>query len=94
MSEGLDLPALPLGESAIADACEGLLSHYRARLDALSAQDLRGVAQARPAATAVPETLVETARGWETGGSGETLAGLASVGRTWRKLREAAHPNR
>ncbi|MEU6345926.1 cupin domain-containing protein [Streptomyces sp. NPDC046977] len=100
VTEGLDVPALPLGETAIADACEALLAHYRARLGAVSAQDVRAAARAQQAlpltGTAVhaaPETLVEAARTWETAPA-ETRVGLGSVGRTWRKLRDAANAER
>ncbi|GAB2726935.1 JmjC domain-containing protein [Kitasatospora kifunensis] len=94
LSEGLDLPVRPLGEAAIADACATLLSHVRAKLDTIEPQDLRLAARAaqarRPVATTRVETFAETARTWETGGPGAGRAGLASVSRSWRRLREAA----
>ncbi|WP_181799216.1 JmjC domain-containing protein [Kitasatospora acidiphila] len=87
----LDLPARPLGEAAIADACTALLGHVRARLDTVTPTEVRlaaRAAQARQRATAAPaETFGEAARTWEADGAGR--AGLASVGRTWRKLRGA-----
>ncbi|MFF3511663.1 cupin domain-containing protein [Streptomyces sp. NPDC002573] len=94
LSEGLNLPARPLGETAIADACTILLDHVRAKLDTIEPEDLRRAARAaqarRPVATTPPETFAETARNWETGGSGDGRAGRASVSHTWRRLRGAA----
>ncbi|MCF3106291.1 cupin [Streptomyces roseoverticillatus] len=94
LSEGLDLPARPLGEAAIADACATLLGHARAKLDTIAPEDLRTAARAaqarQPVATPQPETLAETARNWENGGTGAGRAGPASVSRTWRRLRDAA----
>jgi ribosomal protein L16 Arg81 hydroxylase len=90
MSEELDLPARPLGEAAIASACGTLLSHFRAKLDTITPEDVLLAARARqarrPAGPTAPETLAESARNWETG----EAAGLASVSHTWRKLRSAA----
>ncbi|MEU5429599.1 cupin domain-containing protein [Streptomyces olivoreticuli] len=94
LTEGLDLPARPLGEAAIADACATLLSHVRAKLDTIEPEDLRLAARAaqarRPVATTRAETFAETARNWETGEPGAKRAGLTSVSRTWRRLRDAA----
>ncbi|MDH6707365.1 hypothetical protein P3T27_004102 [Kitasatospora sp. MAA19] len=96
LSEGLDLPPRPLGEAAIADACATLLGHVRAKLDTIEPEDVRLAARAaqtrRPVAMpqAHPQTLAETARNWETDGPGARLTGLASVGRTWRRLRGGA----
>lgn len=94
LSEGLDLPARPLGEAAIADACATLLSHVRAELDTIEPADLRLATRAtqarRPAATTRAETFAETARNWEPGGPGARRTGVASVSRTWRRLRDAA----
>lgn len=93
MSEGLGLPALPLGETAIADACATLLSHCRAKLDTIAPEDLWRAARAMRArqtvGTASAETLAEAARNWETGEPDDGRAGLASVSHTWRKLRDA-----
>ncbi|ARZ72419.1 hypothetical protein SMD11_6843 [Streptomyces albireticuli] len=98
LSEGLDLPARPLGEAAIADACATLIDHVRARLDTIGPEDLRLAARAaqarRPAAATSAETLAETARKWEDAGAGTRRAGLAPVSRTWRKLRDAARTTR
>jgi ribosomal protein L16 Arg81 hydroxylase len=94
LSEGSDLPARPLGEAAIADACATLLSHVRAKLDTIEPEDLRLAARAaqarQPVAAARAQTFAETARNWETGGRDAGRAGLASVSRTWRRLRDAA----
>ncbi|MFE6499284.1 JmjC domain-containing protein [Kitasatospora sp. NPDC057738] len=101
LAEGLDLPARPLGEAAIADACAALLDHARARLDALGPADLLRAARAArtgtthaPAAPAAPaetvETLAAAARTWESGAPADGRTGLAAVGRTWRRLRGAA----
>ncbi|MFF3563630.1 JmjC domain-containing protein [Streptomyces sp. NPDC002574] len=99
VSQGLSLPALPLGEAAIAEAGDGLLGHYRARLEAITPQDLLAAARYRqelpPAAPERPRALAEAARTWEPAGSADTRAAtLASVGRTWRRLRDAARPAR
>ncbi|MEU5049299.1 cupin domain-containing protein [Streptomyces sp. NPDC021096] len=98
LSEGLDLPARPLGEAAIADACATLLSHVRAKLDTIEPEDLRLAARAaqarQPFATTRAETFTETAQNWGAGGSGARRAGPASVRRTWRKLRDAARTAR
>ncbi|WP_441247677.1 JmjC domain-containing protein [Kitasatospora sp. McL0602] len=91
LADGLDLPARPLGEAAIADASALLLDHVRAKLDTIAPADLRlaaRAAQTRQPATAQPETFAETARNWETAGPRARLTGLASVGRTWRRLRD------
>ncbi|MBB5122263.1 JmjC domain-containing protein [Streptomyces eurocidicus] len=98
LAEELDLPARPLGEAAITDACATLLGHARARLDAIGPEDLRLAARAararRPATPTPAETFAETARDWEAGGPGVRRAGPASVGRTWRRLRDAARTTR
>ncbi|MDH6136819.1 hypothetical protein P3T37_006250 [Kitasatospora sp. MAA4] len=98
LSEGLDLPARPLGEAAIADACATLLSHVRARLSTIQPEDLRLTARAaqsqRPVATTPTETFADTARNWESGGPGATHTGPTSVSRTWRRLRDAARTAR
>ncbi|MGW1047252.1 JmjC domain-containing protein [Streptomyces sp. NPDC002547] len=94
LSEGLNLPARPLGEAAIADACATLLTHVRTKLDTIEPEDLRLAARAaqarRPAATTPAETFTDAARNWETSGPGNGRARLASVSRTWRRLRDAA----
>jgi ribosomal protein L16 Arg81 hydroxylase len=93
MSEGLDLPALPLGEAAITSAGATLLSHFRAKLDQITPADVlvaSRVAQARQPVGPPPETLAEAARDWESGAPGDARAGLAPVSHTWRKLRGAA----
>ncbi|WP_326693463.1 JmjC domain-containing protein [Streptomyces sp. NBC_01766] len=94
LSEGLDLPPRPLGEAAIVDACATLLSHVRAKLDTIEPDDLRLAARAaqarRPVTMTRAETFAETARNWETGGPGARRAGLTSVTRTWRRLRDEA----
>ncbi|MCC3776000.1 cupin domain-containing protein [Streptomyces sp. UNOB3_S3] len=98
LSEGLDLPARPLGEAAITDACATLLGHARARLDAIGPEDLRPAARAartrRPDAPPVTETFAGTARDWETGAPGTRRAGPASVSGAWRRLRDAARTAR
>ncbi|MEV5378207.1 cupin domain-containing protein [Streptomyces nondiastaticus] len=110
LTEGLDLPARPLGEAAIADACATLLGHVRARLGTIGPEDLRAAARAaqarQPVATTQPdasqhpdtspqpETFAETARNWD-GATGAGRAGPAvSVSRTWRRLRDAARSAR
>ncbi|MEU8549761.1 cupin domain-containing protein [Streptomyces roseoverticillatus] len=94
LSEGLGLPARPLGEAAIADACATLLSHARARLDTIAPEDLRTAARAaqarQPVATPQTETFAGAARNWGDGGPGARRGGPVSVGRTWRRLRDAA----
>ncbi|MEU8920607.1 cupin domain-containing protein [Kitasatospora sp. NPDC048545] len=108
LAEGLDLPARPLGQAAIADACATLLGHARTRLDTVEPGDLLRAARAArrssaqpaspdapaarrgPVTATEPETFTGTARAWETGGPGTGRAGLGSVGRTWRRLRDAA----
>jgi Cupin superfamily protein len=94
MSEGLDLPARPLGEAAITGACATLLSHFRAKLDTITPQDLllatRALRARQPVEPVAPETFAEAARKWETGEPGDAHAGLASVSHTWRRLRGAA----
>ncbi|MFH8386147.1 JmjC domain-containing protein [Kitasatospora sp. NPDC018058] len=94
LCEGLDLPARPLGEAAIAEACAALLGHARARLDTTAPEEVLGAARAarerRPVARTEAETLAGAARDWETGEPAAGRAGLASVGRTWRRLRSAA----
>ncbi|MCD9195261.1 JmjC domain-containing protein [Streptomyces albireticuli] len=107
LCEGLDLPARPLGEAAIADACATLIDHVRAKLDTIEPGDLRLAARTaqaarRPVATADAEvgaetparTLAEAARSWGDGGSGAKSAGSAPISRTWRKLRDAARTAR
>jgi hypothetical protein len=93
LSEGLDLPALPLGEAAITSACATLLSHLRARLEEITAEDVllatRAQRARQPVEPAVPETLADSARSWESGEPGDGRAGLASVNHTWRRLRDA-----
>lgn len=105
LTEGLELPARPLGETAITDACAALLSHVRTKLDTIVPDDLRlaartaqtaqtaqatQAAQARqPAATPRTETFAETARNWETDDLYTKRPGLATVVRTWHKLRDA-----
>jgi ribosomal protein L16 Arg81 hydroxylase len=70
MSEGLNLPARPLGEASITNACAALLHHMRAKLDTITADDLYLAARAsrtrRPLEPAAPETFAEAARNWET----------------------------
>jgi hypothetical protein len=96
MCEGLDLPARPLGEAAITGACATLLSHFRAKLEAITPEDLllatRALRARQPAGPAAPETLAGAARDWDTGEPGGATggAGPASVSRTLRKLRGAA----
>jgi cupin superfamily protein len=94
ISEGLDLPARPLGEAAITGACATLLSHFRAKLDTITPKDLllatRALRARQPVEPVAPETFAEAARKWETGEPGDAHAGLASVSHTWRKLRDAA----
>ncbi|WP_377273782.1 JmjC domain-containing protein [Peterkaempfera sp. SMS 1(5)a] len=95
LSEGLDLPARPLGESAISEACATLLSHVRAQLETIGAEDLRlaaraGKAQRSARAMRAEATFAEAAQDWETGGPGSGSAGPASVGYRWRRLRDAA----
>ncbi|MFD4657488.1 JmjC domain-containing protein [Kitasatospora sp. NPDC058444] len=94
LTEGLGLPARPLGEAAIREACATLLDHARARLDALGPEDLLRAARAArprpPGAGAATETLAEAARDWESGAPTAGRTGPAAVGRTWRRLRAAA----
>ncbi|MCX4768786.1 cupin domain-containing protein [Streptomyces sp. NBC_01260] len=94
LTDGLDVPARPLGEAAIADACATLLSHVRAKLATVEPGDLRLAARAAQARQQVQatraETFAGTARDWEAGALGAKRAGLASVVRTWRRLRDAA----
>ncbi|WP_051711104.1 JmjC domain-containing protein [Streptomyces sp. NRRL S-350] len=96
LAEGLALPARPLGEAAIADACAALLDHARAELDTTEPKDLLASARAAEArrrlAPTEAETFAEAARTWEDTAHGTGPAGLAAVGRTWRRLREAARP--
>lgn len=93
LTEGLTVPARPLGEAAIADAAATLLSHARAKLATVEPRDLHLAARAartrHPADATPSETFTETARGWESGAPGTKRAGLASVVRTWRRLRDA-----
>ncbi|WP_316519918.1 JmjC domain-containing protein [Kitasatospora brasiliensis] len=93
LAEGLALPARPLGEAAIADACAALLDHVRARLDAIGPEELLRAARAAEAsgpATTKPETLAAAARTWEPGAPVAGRTGPAFVSRTWRRLRDAA----
>ncbi|GHF54453.1 hypothetical protein GCM10018790_35420 [Kitasatospora xanthocidica] len=93
LAEGSALPARPLGQAAIADACGTLLGQARERLDTIGPEDLLLAARAAslpPATPTRPESFAETARAWETGGPGTGRPGLGSVGRTWRRLRAAA----
>ncbi|MFJ6622944.1 JmjC domain-containing protein [Kitasatospora sp. NPDC091335] len=91
LADGLDLPARPLGEAAIADAGAALLDHARARLDALGPAGLLYAARVRPPVAPAPaESLAEAARTWESGAPAAGRTGLASVSRTWRKLRGSA----
>ncbi|MFJ7911274.1 JmjC domain-containing protein [Kitasatospora sp. NPDC096204] len=97
LAEGLDLPARPLGEAAITDACATLLDHARARLAALGPEDLlraaraaRSVRSDQPATPPSAETLTEAARSWESGAPAAGRTGPSPLGRTWRKLRDAA----
>ncbi|MFI0975936.1 JmjC domain-containing protein [Streptomyces sp. NPDC021093] len=104
LTEGLGLPARPLGDAAITDACATLLSHVRARLDTITPEDLRlaaraaqtrqPVAQTETRTERPPETLAETARNWAADAPGAGRAGPMSVGRTWRRLRDAARTGR
>jgi ribosomal protein L16 Arg81 hydroxylase len=97
LTEGLDLPARPLGDTAITDAGATLLDHVRAKLDTITPQDLRRTARAQqavqPPEPAAPETsptqqtFATATRDWNAGTYGDTQPGLASVSRTWRKLR-------
>ncbi len=103
LTEGLSLPARPLGDAAIADACAALLEHVRAKLDTLTAQDLRRTARARQAELPAPhvtpeipsarETFADAAHDW-TAAPGGTQPGPASVSRTLRKLLGAASHTR
>ncbi|MEU9040933.1 MULTISPECIES: JmjC domain-containing protein [unclassified Kitasatospora] len=98
LTEGLDLPARPLGQAAIADACATLLGHVRAEADTIGPEDLllaaraatRSGAARQPVGPPRAETFTEAARTWETGGPDAGHAGLSPVGRTWRRLRDAA----
>ncbi|WP_051829658.1 MULTISPECIES: JmjC domain-containing protein [Streptomyces] len=97
LADGLELPARPLGQAAIADACAALLGHARAELGAVEPEELLRAARTqaradarRPAAPTRAETFAGTARTWPTDGPGTGRPGLGSVGRTWRRLREAA----
>ncbi|MET8539758.1 cupin domain-containing protein [Kitasatospora sp. NPDC004799] len=97
LTEGLGLPARPLGEAAITDACAALLEHARARLAALGPEDLLRAARARPpiapespASPESSETLAAAARAWEPGAPATGRTGPASLSRTWRRLRGAS----
>ncbi|MFF4895992.1 JmjC domain-containing protein [Streptomyces sp. NPDC001068] len=94
LHEGLSLPARPLGEAAIGDACATLLSHVRARLDTIGPEELRRAARAVQARRAAPGpstgTFTESARTWQADGPGARRGAVASVGHTWRRLRGAA----
>ncbi|MEU3567222.1 cupin domain-containing protein [Kitasatospora sp. NPDC036755] len=105
LTAGLVLPARPLGEAAITEACAALLDHARARLDALGPAELLRAARARaadpadsanpagptaPAGPAPRETLAGAARAWEPGAPVAGRTGPASVSRAWRRLRGAA----
>ncbi|TWF71566.1 JmjC domain-containing protein [Kitasatospora viridis] len=97
LSESLRLPARPLGEAAIAGACAAVLDHARTELGTIGTAELlraARAAQVRPPAAATPAgtpagTFAEAARSWQGTDAGPGRAGLASVGRTWRRLRSA-----
>ncbi|MEV0920242.1 hypothetical protein AB0I93_39190, partial [Streptomyces sp. NPDC049967] len=95
LTENLDIPARPLGEAAIKDACATLLGHARAQLATITPDDLR--LAARAAQTRQPggeptrlETFTATAEDWDSDTPGTKRPGLASVARTWHRLRDAA----
>ncbi|MGN5637423.1 JmjC domain-containing protein [Streptomyces sp. AC154] len=98
LTEGLDAPARPLGEAAIADAAATLLDHARTKLATIAPDDLRHAARAAQTQTQArqpggeaprPETFTATARNWDSGTPGTKRAGLGSVVRTWHRLRDA-----
>ncbi|MGC5397593.1 JmjC domain-containing protein [Streptomyces sp. DT20] len=95
LTENLDIPARPLGEAAIKDACATLLGHARAQLATITPDDLR--LAARAAQTRQPggepprsETFTATAEDWDSDTPGTKRPALASVARTWHRLRDAA----
>lgn len=93
LTEGLTVPARPLGEAAIAEAAATLLGHARTKLATIEPRDLllaARTAQTRHLADAPrSQTFTETARDWESGAPRTKRAGLGSVVRTWRRLRDA-----
>jgi ribosomal protein L16 Arg81 hydroxylase len=92
MSDGLELPALPLGEAAITSASAMLLRHSCTKLDQITPENLVLAAraqQARQPAPQPPESLTEVARDWSSDKPGDARSGLPSVSGTWRKLRHA-----
>ncbi|MFG2670466.1 JmjC domain-containing protein [Streptomyces sp. NPDC048445] len=95
LTENLDIPARPLGKAAIKDACATLLGHARAQLATITPDDLRHAARAaqtqQPGGEpARPETFTATAEDWDSDTPGTKRPGLASVARTWHRLRDAA----
>ena len=98
LSEGLGLPDRPLGEAAIADACAAVLGHYRARLEAITPEELRLAARAAQAqlhtveAGATP-TFAEAARDWpDSDRAGETGGSSFALGSRWRRPLRVTHP--
>jgi hypothetical protein len=97
MSEGLGLPERPLGESAIADACAALLSHYRARLESVTPEELRLAARAARAqrqtiAAAATETFADVARDWPDAERTGEPGGSFLLGHRWRRPGRATGP--
>ncbi|MFF3174934.1 JmjC domain-containing protein [Streptomyces sp. NPDC057900] len=93
LTEDLDVPARPLGEAAIQDACATLLNHARAKLATITPDDLRRTARAaqtpHPAEVSRAETFTATARDWDANTPATKRPGLTSVIRTWHRLRDA-----
>lgn len=96
LSEDLRLPARPLGDAAISEACDALLTRYRDRIGTITAQDVWRTARARRPRRAVEsaalETLARSARDWSTVGSSDGGGGSALVARAWRKALRAGTP--
>ncbi|MFI2611761.1 JmjC domain-containing protein [Kitasatospora sp. NPDC018619] len=90
-TEGLGLPARPLGDAAVAEACAALLDHARARLAALEPEELlraaRRAARAEGPADGPAESLAQAALAWPPGPRGP---GAPVLGRPWHRLRAAA----
>lgn len=96
LSRDLDLPARPLGQAAISDACATLLDHVRARLGTLTPQDLERAARSRharrPVDAADRETLAEAARNWNSGQPPDDAPDPVSADRTRPPSDPAARP--
>ncbi|MET8413809.1 cupin domain-containing protein, partial [Streptomyces sp. NPDC005195] len=98
ISEDLHLPARPLGDAAIAEACATILSHHQAALRTITPEDLQRATRAlqarQSAEQTTPETFTDVARTWESGNPEKDRTGRSSLNHTWRNLRNAARPAR